>query len=97
MIVKASASEEIYASLDKTRALLPSSTPDNPESLNLVRNIVVNFIESLDCRRRDPIRDITTAYESLCSEFASYNDGGAWFKAICRESASMGVVRDLSQ
>ena len=97
MIVKTSDFEEIYTSLDKARASLPCSTPDDPKSLNFVRDIVVNFVESLDYRPRDPITDITTTYESLCSEFASYNDGSAWFKTLCRESSSWAVVKYLYQ
>ena len=97
MIVKTSAFEEIYTSLHTARAPLTCSIPNDPESPNFVRDIVVNFVESLDYRPRDPISDIRTTYESLCSEFASYNDGGAWFKALCRESSTMGVVRDFYQ
>ena len=97
--VKTSAFEKIYAFLHTARAWLPCSTPKDPESPSFARKIVVNFVESVDYRPRDPIIDITTTsvYESLCSEFASYNDGGAWFKDICRESAIMGVVTDFYQ
>ena len=93
MIVKTSAFEEIYASL--STASLPRPTPNDPGSPNFVRDIVVNFVESLGYRPRDPITDIRTTYESLCSEFAPYDDGGAWFKALCRESSTMGVVRNF--
>ena len=67
IIVKTSDFEEIYASL-------PCSIPDDSDSLNFVRDIVVNFVESLDYRRRDPILDITTTYESLRSEFTSLSE-----------------------
>ena len=77
MIAKTSAFEEIYPSLHTARASLTCSTPNDPESHNFIRDIIVNFVECQDYRPRDPITDIRTTYESLCSEFASYNDGGA--------------------
>ena len=97
MTARTSAFEEIYASPSTPHASLPCSTPNDSASLNFIRRIVANFVEGLDyCpSRRDPIVDIRTTYESVCSEFASYNDGGAWFEAFCRDSSSAGVVRDF--
>ena len=101
MTVKTFAFKEIRVSPHTACTSLPCSTPNDPESPNFkfVRDIVVNFVESLesDYRPRDPSTDIRTTYESLCSEFASYNDGGAWFKTLCREASTMGVVRYFYQ
>ena len=65
MIVKTSAFEEIYTSLHTARASLTCSIPNDPESPNFVRDIVVNFVESLDYRPRDPISDIRTISEKI--------------------------------
>ena len=101
MIARTSAFEEIYAFPSTAHASLPCSTHNDSGFLNFVRQIVASFVEGLDyrppTRSRDPIADIRTIYESVCSEFASYNDGGAWFEAFCRESSSVGVVRDFYQ
>ena len=93
--VKTSACKDLYTPLSaRISALLPfnSTLTDDPGHLSFIREIVTKFVESLEYRPEDAMKETRTTYQSLYSEFSVYNDGRGWFEPMCLQSSTMAEV-----
>jgi len=76
--------------VNSTSTVKPSQT-GSP----FVRDIFAQFIHALGYCPEAPITDDNVSYQALQKEFAAYNTG-AWFDALCRESATMAEVTAIN-
>ncbi|KAF9541909.1 terpenoid synthase [Agrocybe pediades] len=72
--------------------VIASSAFNNSDSdVDFVKKIYTKFVRHLKYQPLQPIADDNVSYQALQTEFAQYNTG-AWFDALCRESASMAEL-----
>ena len=91
-MVKASDPGDLYAS-PSTLTSLPCQLTSN-DRVPFIRTIVAKFVEDLEYHspKDEFIKEITTVYQSMCTEFSAYNDGGEWFQALCLTASAYGEV-----
>jgi len=85
-VQSSSASISTSSATENTEFIKPSQA-GSP----FVKEIFAKFIHALDYHPVAPIANDNVSYQALQNEFAAYNTG-AWFDALCRESATMAEV-----
>ena len=96
-MIKTSDPGDLYAS-PSTLTSLPCQLTSN-DRVPVIRKIITKFVEDLEYHspKGELIKEIRMIYQSLCTKFSAYNNGGEWFQALCLGASTCGKVTDFFQ